>query len=72
MNTKILLYDYCLDKKKILISSAISNFDWHVFFFDFKKNNSPCLRSFFQNLDYDEDFVNCEEDGVVGTISAIV
>ena len=70
--TKIFLNDYCRKKKKIFISGAISKFDGHVFSFDFKKNNSPCLRSFFQNLDYDEDFLNCEEDGVVGTISAII
>lgn len=70
--TKIFLNDYCRKKKKIFISGAISKFDGHVFSFDFKKNNSPCLRSFFQNLDYDEDFFNCEEDGVVGTISAII
>jgi adenylyltransferase/sulfurtransferase len=70
--TKIFLNDYCRKKKKIFISGAISKFDGHVFSFDFKKKKSPCLRSFFQNLDYDEDFFNCEEDGVVGTISAIV
>ena len=70
--TKIFLNDYCRKKKKIFISGAISKFDGHVFSFDFKKNNSPCLRSFFQNLDHDEDFFNCEEDGVVGTISAII
>ena len=70
--TKIFLNDYCRKKKKIFISGAISKFDGHVFSFDFKKNNSSFLRSFFQNLDYDEDFLNCEEDGVVGTISAII
>ncbi len=70
--TKLLLNDYCRKKKKILISGAISKFDGHVFSFDFKKVNSPCLRSFFQFLDPDEDFFNCEEDGVVGTISSII
>ena len=46
--TKIFLNDYCRKKKKIFISGAISKFDGHVFSFDFKKNNSPCLRSFFK------------------------
>tara|TARA_A100000164_G_scaffold104347_1_gene91574 strand:+ start:869 stop:1609 length:741 start_codon:yes stop_codon:yes gene_type:complete len=70
--TKILLNDYCRKKKKIFISGAISRFDGHVFSFDFKEKNSPCIRSFFQNLDQDEDFFNCEEDGVVGTISSVI
>ena len=70
--TKILLNDYCRKEKKIFISGAISKFDGHVFSFNFKNENSPCLRSFFQNLDQDENFLNCEEDGVIGTISSII
>ncbi len=70
--TKILLNDYCRKEKKIFISGAISKFDGHVFSFNFKNENSSCLRSFFQNLDQDESFLNCEEDGVIGTISSII
>ncbi len=64
--------DFCKKKKKFLISGAISKFDGHVFSFNFKKTSSPCLRSFFQNIDPKEDFFNCEEDGVLGTISSII
>ena len=70
--TKLLLNDFCKKKKKFLISGAISKFDGHVFSFNFKKTSSPCLRSFFQNIDPKEDFFNCEEDGVLGTISSII
>ena len=59
-------------KKKIFISGAISKFDGHVFSFDFKSVNSPCLRSFFQYLDPNEDLLNCEEDGVIGTVASII
>ena len=70
--TKLLLNDYCRIKKKIFISGAISKFDGHVFSFDFKSVNSPCLRSFFQYLDPNEDLLNCEEDGVIGTVASII
>tara|TARA_A100000164_G_C21879629_1_gene759545 strand:+ start:384 stop:1130 length:747 start_codon:yes stop_codon:yes gene_type:complete len=70
--TKLLLNDYCRMKKKIFISGAISKFDGHVFSFDFKSVNSPCLRSFFQYLDPNEDLLNCEEDGVIGTVASII
>lgn len=59
-------------KKKKFISGAVSKFDGHVFSFNFKKKNSPCLRDFFQNIEIDGDFFNCEEDGVVGTLSSII
>ncbi|OUX45668.1 MAG: molybdopterin biosynthesis protein [Candidatus Pelagibacter sp. TMED275] len=70
--TKLLLNDYCRNKKKKFISGAVSKFDGHVFSFNFKKKNSPCLRDFFQNIEIDGDFFNCEEDGVVGTLSSII
>ena len=35
--TKLLLNDYCRNKKKKFISGAVSKFDGHVFSFNFKK-----------------------------------
>ena len=39
--TRLLINDYCLKNKKILVSSAISKFDSQLFFFDFRKK-TPC------------------------------
>ena len=38
-----------LNIKKVLISSAISKYDGHIFNFDFKKDG-PCLRCFMPNI----------------------
>jgi adenylyltransferase/sulfurtransferase len=70
--TKFLLNDYCLKFKKILITGAISKFDGHIFTFDFKDNKTPCLRCFFQESDISDDLLNCESEGILGTVAGIV
>ena len=47
--TRYLINDYCVKKKKILISSAISKFDGHLMKFDFSKK-IPCFRCFMPEL----------------------
>ena len=42
--TKFLINDFCIKFKKILVTGAISKFDGHVFSFNFKNKNTPCLR----------------------------
>lgn len=69
--TKFLVNDYCLKSKKILICGAIGKYDGHIFTFNFKKKNSPCLRCFFQLIPSNE-LLNCETEGIIGTISGIV
>ena len=46
--TKFLLNKYCLNYKKILIVGAISKMDGHIFTFNFKNKNNPCLKCFYQ------------------------
>ena len=70
--TKFLLNDYCLKFKKILITGAISKFDGHIFTFDFKNNKIPCLRCFFQESNISDDLINCESEGILGTVAGIV
>ena len=70
--TKFLINDHCNKFKKILISGAISKFDGHIFSFDFKDKKNPCLRCFFQEHQISEDILNCEYEGVLGTIAGIV
>ena len=70
--TKFLLNDFCLKFKKILITGAISKFDGHIFTFNFKDNTIPCLRCFFQETDISDDVLNCESEGILGTVAGIV
>ena len=70
--TKFLLNDYCLKFKKILVTGAISKFDGHVFTFNFKDKKVPCLRCFFQESNISDDLLNCESEGILGTVAGIV
>ena len=70
--TRFLINDYCLKKKKILISGAISKFDGQVYTFNFSKKNSPCLRCFIPKMPSNPDVDNCEYEGVLGTLGGII
>ena len=70
--TKFLLNDYCLKFKKVLLTGAISKFDGHVFTFNFKNKKAPCLRCFFQESKISDDLLNCESEGILGTVAGIV
>ena len=70
--TKFLLNDFSLRFKKILVSGAISKFDGHIFTFDFKNKKIPCLRCFFQESNISDDLLNCESEGILGTVAGIV
>tara|TARA_Y100001970_G_C14232207_1_gene859367 strand:- start:1637 stop:2392 length:756 start_codon:yes stop_codon:yes gene_type:complete len=70
--TKLLINDFCLKFKKILVTGAISKFDGHIFTFNFKNKKIPCLRCFFQQSNISEDFLNCESEGILGTVAGIV
>ncbi len=70
--TKFLLNDYCLKYKKILVAGSISKFDGHIFSFNFKDKKLPCLRCFYQDIEPLDDQLNCEAEGVLGTVAGIV
>ena len=70
--TKFLLNDFCLKFKKVLITGAISKFDGHIFTFSFKDKKIPCLRCFFQESNISNDLLNCESEGILGTVAGIV
>ena len=70
--TKFLINDFCIKSKKFLVTGAISKFDGHVFTFDFKNKKTPCLRCFFQENEISDDQLNCEYEGILGTVSGIV
>ena len=70
--TKFLVNDFCKKTKKFLVTAAISKFDGHVFTFDFKDKKTPCIRSFFQEREVSDEILNCEYEGILGTVAGIV
>ena len=70
--TKFLINDFCKKFKKYLVTGAISKFDGHIFTFDFTNKKTPCLRSFFQEKKVSDEILNCEYEGVLGTVAGIV
>ena len=70
--TKFLINDFCKASQKFLVTGAISKFDGHIFTFDFKDKKTACIRSFFQEKEISDDILNCEYDGILGTVAGII
>ena len=70
--SKFLINDLSHKYKKFLVSGAISKFDGHIFTFDFNNKNNPCLRCFYQEETISDDILNCEYEGILGTVAGIV
>ena len=70
--TKFLINDTSLKYKKFLVTGAISKFDGHIFTFDFSNKKNPCLRCFYQEETISDDILNCEYEGILGTIAGII
>jgi molybdopterin-synthase adenylyltransferase len=70
--TKFLINDYSLKFRKFLVVGAISKFDGHIFTYNFNKKNTSCLRCFFQEENITDEILNCEHEGVLGTVAGVV
>ena len=70
--SKFLINDISSDYKKFLVVGAISKFDGHIFSFDFKNKNNPSLRDFYQEEVVTDEILNCEYDGILGTVAGII
>ena len=70
--SKFLINDLCLKYKRYLVTGAISKFDGHIFTFDFKNKNIPSLRDFYQEEIVTDEILNCEYEGILGTVAGIV
>ena len=66
--TRLLINDYCLRQKKILISAAIEKFDGQIFNFNFKKK-TPCFRCFMPEVP--EINNKCDAEGVMPTLAGL-
>ena len=69
--TKFVLNKFSIKYKKILIIGAINKFDGHIFTFDFKDKNTPCLKCFYQSEPSDE-ILNCEAEGIMGPVAGTI
>jgi len=70
--TKFLINDLSLKYKKFLVTGAISKFDGHIFTFNFKNKKDPCLRCFYQEEIISDNILNCEYEGIFGTVAGTV
>jgi adenylyltransferase/sulfurtransferase len=70
--TKFLINDISFKYKKFLVTGAISKFDGHIFTFDFNNKKNPCLRCFYQEETISDDILNCEYEGILGTIAGTI
>ena len=70
--TKFLINDLSLKYKKFLVTGAISKFDGHIFTFNFNNKKDPCLRCFYQEETISDNILNCEYEGILGTVAGIV
>ena len=70
--SKFLINDFSLKYKKFLVTAGISKFDGHIFTFNFADKKSPCLRCFYQEKKISDEILNCEYEGILGTVAGIV
>ena len=70
--SKFLINDLSQENKKFLVTGAISKFDGHIFTFNFKNKNNSCLRDFYQEETISDEVLNCEYEGILGTVAGIV
>ena len=70
--SKFLINDISLKYKKFLVTGAISKFDGHIFTFDFNNKKNSCLRCFYQEETISDEILNCEYEGILGTIAGII
>ena len=69
---KFLINDLSLKHKKFLVTGAISKFDGHIFTFNFSNKKNSCLRCFYQEETISDDILNCEYEGILGTVAGII
>ena len=70
--TKFLINDFCKISKKFLVTGAISKFNGHIFTFNFNNKRDPCLRCFYQEETISDEILNCEYEGILGTVAGIM
>ncbi len=70
--SKFLINDLSLKYKKFLVTAGISKFDGHIFTFNFINQKNPCLRCFYQEKKLSDEILNCDNEGILGTVAGMV
>jgi len=69
--SRLIINKFCHDKKKILVSAALQNFDIQAFIFSsWSSNKNPCYKCIFPNLKTTEN-LSCEEMGIIASVAGL-
>ena len=69
--SRLIINKFCHNKKKILVSAALQNFDIQAFIFSsWSSNKNPCYKCIFPNLNTTEN-LSCEEMGIIASVAGL-
>ena len=69
--SRLIINKFCHNKKKILVSAALQNFDIQAFIFSSWSNKkNPCYKCIFPSLTSDEN-LSCDEMGIIATVAGL-
>ena len=69
--SRLIINKFCHNKKKILISAALQNFDIQAFIFSsWSSPKNPCYKCIFPNLDTNEN-LSCDEMGIIASVAGL-
>ncbi len=69
--SRLIINKFCHDKKKILVSAALQNFDIQAFIFSSWSNKeNPCYKCIFPSLTSDEN-LSCDEMGIIASVAGL-
>ena len=69
--SRLIINKFCHNKKKILVSAALQNFDIQAFIFSSWSNKkNPCYKCIFPSLTTDEN-LSCDEMGIIATVAGL-
>ena len=69
--TRLIINKFCHNKRKILVSAALQNFDIQAFIFSSWSNKkNPCYKCIFPNLTPDEN-LSCDEMGILASVAGL-
>ena len=69
--SRLIINKFCHNKKKILVSAALQNFDIQAFIFSsWSSNKNPCYKCIFPNLTTNEN-LSCDEMGIIASVAGL-
>ena len=69
--SRLIINKFCHNKKKILVSAALQNFDIQAFIFSsWSSKKNPCYKCIFPNLATAEN-LSCDEMGIIASVAGL-